>query len=84
MAMIICNGKEYELADGSAIREVCEKLDVAFGCGSGYCGICQIDIEEGTENLSDLSDSEKEMGMDTTSRFACQCKIKKGTVKIKV
>lgn len=84
MATIICNDKEFDIPDNSPIRQVCEELDVAFGCGSGYCGICQIEIEEGQDNLNELSDSETEMGMNGNTRFACQCKIKSGTVRIRV
>lgn len=84
MPTIICDNKEFDLPEDSSIRQVCEELDVAFGCGSGFCGICQIEVEEGLDNLNDLSPSEIEMGMNGRSRFACQCKIKKGTVKIKV
>ena len=84
MATIICDDKEFELPDDSPIRQICEELDVAFGCGSGYCGICQIEVEEGSENLNELSSSEVEMGMNGNTRFACQCRIKKGSVKIRV
>ena len=83
MAKIICDSKEFEVPDNSPLRPTCEELDVAFGCCSGYCGICQIKIEEGSENLNELTDAETEMGMDQQTRFACQCTIKKGTVKIR-
>ena len=42
-----------------------------------------IDIVEGQENLSELTQEEKDMGMNKTRRLACQCKIKSGNVKIK-
>lgn len=85
MAVIICEDQQYELPDNSPLRPICEHdLDVAFGCNSGYCGICQIEIAEGHENMSELTEAEKDMGMDEHIRFACQCKIKGGTVKLRV
>jgi ferredoxin len=85
MATIICDDKEYAVPDMSPLRGICEdELDVAFGCNSGYCGICQIEILEGEDNLDDLTEAEQDLGMSKHTRFACQCKIKSGRVKIRV
>ena len=85
MAVIICDEKEFTVPDNSPLRPLCEdELDVAFGCASGYCGICQIEVLEGQENMSELTEAEQDLGMDEHIRFACQCKIKGGTVKIRV
>lgn len=85
MAKIICEEQEYDVMDNSPLRPICEdELDVAFGCASGYCGICQIEILEGEDNLNELTEAEEDLGMDKQTRFACQCKIKSGTVKIRV
>ncbi len=84
MAKIICKktGKELEIIDGNSIREACEKLGVPFGCQEGICGLCAINILEGEENLSELTEEEKVLSRDKKHRLACQCKIKKGKVKI--
>lgn len=76
--------KFYNLTvkEGSNLRTTCEAFNIPFACQSGFCGICQINILEGEDNLSPLSDSEKELGMDKSKRLACQCNILKGSVKI--
>ena len=84
MASIILGDKREEVKDGSEIREACEELGVPFGCRQGHCGTCKITIEEGLDNLTDLTDAEEEMDMDETHRLACQCRIKSGTVEIKL
>ena len=85
MAKIIFNDdKEFELEDGSDIKQVCEDAGVAFSCDEGVCGICLIEVVEGMENLSKPTQEEIDfLGDVSRDRLACQCKIKKGTVKIK-
>ncbi len=83
MAVIRIKEKEIELKDGSPIQEACEELGVLFGCKEGRCGTCRIEIVEGAENLSELTDNEKMMDATLTVRYACQCTIKKGIVTIK-
>jgi ferredoxin len=78
------NGEEIELQDGAAIAEACEEAGVPFVCTEGVCGTCVIEIIEGGENLSDPTQEEEDfLGEGTRrERLACQCKIKKGIVKI--
>ena len=83
MAKIITEDVEKEVEDGSEMREPCEELGVPFSCTEGICGTCMIDIEEGQENLSELTPQEEDMGMSKDKRLACQCKINKGLVKIR-
>lgn len=83
MAKIISpKGKEVEIKDGSEIKGACERLGVHFSCCNGNCGSCMIDILDGAENLSELTDAEKLFVSDKKHRLACQCKIKSGNVKI--
>ena len=84
MAKIISldSEKEIELKNGEPIKEACEKLGVPFSCAEGICGTCMIDVIEGEKNLSELTQEEKDMGMNKTRRLACQCKIKNGIIKI--
>ena len=56
------DGEEAELPDGELMMETCEELGVPIGCSTGTCGVCSIDIEEGEENLSELTESEIEFG----------------------
>jgi ferredoxin len=77
-------GKSEELKDGEKIREVIERLGVPFGCEDGICGTCMIDIIEGEDNLSELTEQEKDLMRDKKHRLACQCKIKKGDIKFEI
>jgi len=84
MAKII-NSKtkqEIEIPEGESIQEACEKLGVPFGCQNGLCGTCMINIDSGEENLSELTEEEKILERDKKHRLACQCKIKKGEIRI--
>ena len=83
MAKIISNKTQEskEIPDGSPIQKPCEELGVPFCCTNGICGTCMIDIIEGEENLSELTEEEKDLERDRKHRLACQCKIKSGEVK---
>ncbi|MBI5346284.1 MAG: (2Fe-2S)-binding protein [Chlamydiae bacterium] len=86
MAKIIFvnTNEEVELPDGSPIQEVCEKAGIPFACSEGICGSCIIEVIEGMNNLTDPTQAEKDFfGEVENERLACQCKIKKGTVKIR-
>lgn len=83
MAKIIANNKEIQVKDGDSITKTCKELGVPFSCYSGDCQVCKIEILEGADNLSGLTNKEKDSGMDKNNRLACQCKIKSGEVKIK-
>lgn len=78
------SGEEVEIPDGEGIAQVCEEAGVPFACTEGVCGTCVIEILEGHENLSNPTQEEKDfLGDDTTAeRLACQCKIRRGKVKI--
>ncbi len=76
--------EEVELSDGSAIKSTCEEQGIPFACSEGVCGSCIIEITEGMDNLSEFTQAEKDfLGQLQNERLACQCKINKGTVKIK-
>ncbi len=83
MATIKWEDVEKEVGDGSEMKEPCEELGVPFSCTEGICGTCMIDIDEGQDNLTELSPQEEDMGMSKDKRLACQCKIKSGIVKIR-
>lgn len=76
--------EEIELEDDSPIAEPCEEAGVPFACTEGVCGTCVIEIIEGKENLSSPTQEEEDfLGEGTCNeRLACQCKIKKGCVRI--
>lgn len=78
------SGEEVELEENTPIQEACEEAGVPFACTEGVCGTCVIEIKEGGENLSEPTQEEEDfLGAGTTDeRLACQCKIRKGDVKI--
>jgi ferredoxin len=82
MGKLIIDNQEYSVTDGAKIDEVCESVGIPFGCNSGVCGTCKIEILEGAENLNELNQEENALGMDRKNRLACQCVLKSGTVKV--
>lgn len=82
--IMINKGLEEQIPDNSQIKDICEeKFGVLFGCKDGLCGTCRIKVVEGNKNLSEKNQKEKDFFPDNESeRLACQCIIKKGTVKI--
>lgn len=78
------SGEEAELPDGSPIANACEEAGVPFACTEGVCGTCVIEIKQGKENLSEPTQEEKDfLGEGTCDeRLACQCKIRRGEVRI--
>lgn len=82
MAVIIRNEQEREVPDNSPIRDACDELGVMFGCRSGFCGVCNITILEGAENLAGMNNAENNKGLEQGHRLACQAIIKNNRVKI--
>ena len=82
MAKLIIDNDEYNLPDGGSIDAICENAGIPFCCNSGVCGTCKVEVLDGAENLDELTDEEKDLGMDRNNRLSCQCRIKSGTVKI--
>jgi ferredoxin len=78
------NEEEIELPDDSPIAEACEEAGVPFACTEGVCGTCVIEIKEGKEYLTEPTQEEMDfLGEGSCSeRLACQCKIKRGRVRI--
>jgi ferredoxin len=74
--------EEIEVSNGSSIKEACKKMNVPFGCETGVCGSCMINIVEGEENLNELTEEEEALARDKKHRLACQCKIESGEVEI--
>ena len=82
MAKLIIDNITYEIPDGEAMAQACESAGIPFSCNSGVCGTCQIDVQEGAENLNELNREEQELAMDRTHRLGCQCKIISGIVRV--
>lgn len=82
--IFVDTGDEIEVPDEEKIATACEDAGVPFACTEGVCGTCVIEVKEGMENLSSFTQEEKDfLGDMSCERLACQCRIKKGIVKIK-
>jgi len=87
MAKIILDStqpREVELDDNSELKNACEELGVEFGCKNGFCRTCEVTILEGYDNLTELSENEEFINLTKPRRLMCQCRIKQGTIKIKI
>ncbi len=83
MAKLYFNDDEHHIDDGAELKELCEDAGIPFACSEGVCGTCIIEVKEGKENLSEMTQEELDfLGETDDERLACQCKINEGTVKI--
>ena len=79
----------HEVEDGTTLMDFCEEVDVSlsFGCTEGTCGVCEVTVLKGQENLSRITEEEKdyllEEDLEDGMRLACQVKIRKGDVTLK-
>ena len=79
----------HEVEDGTPLMEFCEEVDVSlsFGCTEGTCGVCEVTVLKGRENLSRITEEEKdyllEEDLEDGMRLGCQVKIRKGDVTFK-
>jgi len=78
----------HQVTDGSRLIEICDEIDVSlsFGCTEGSCGVCELTVIEGRDNLSKVTDEEKNYllpeDLEEGMRLGCQLKIRKGDVCI--
>ena len=76
--------EEREIELNGAISDVCEEAGVPFACTEGVCGTCVIEVTEGMDNLSEFTQEEEDfLGEKGCERLACQCRLEKGSAKIK-
>jgi 2Fe-2S ferredoxin len=78
----------HQIEDGSKLIEICDEIDVSltFGCTEGSCGICELTVLDGKNNLSKVTEEEKNYllpeDLDEGMRLGCQLKIRKGDVSL--
>ena len=53
---------EHEVEDGTPLIDFCDDVGVSlsFGCTEGTCGVCEVTVLEGRENLSRITDEKKD------------------------
>ncbi len=62
------------------------QMDHACG-GNGACTTCMVKVHEGAENLSEITEREEMMGMNSDHpeyRLGCQCSPKNGDVDVEL
>lgn len=79
---------EIEVSKGTSMQDAAEEAlaSLPFGCRSGSCGTCRLNVIEGMENLNPMTDREKDLfenltEVDSQERLGCQIEIN-GDVKI--
>ncbi|MGP0564837.1 2Fe-2S iron-sulfur cluster-binding protein [Nitrospina sp. 32_T5] len=78
----------HECEDGMSLIDICEEVEVSlsFGCTEGTCGVCELTVVEGRENLSKITEEEKdylyEEDLEEGMRLGCQVKVRKGDVTL--
>lgn len=88
---VMIDGKELEVEPGTTILDAAldNEIKLDHNCGGNCaCSTCHVIIEEGMENLSEMSDDEEDMldtaaGLTLESRLGCQSKIN-GDIKVKI
>jgi ferredoxin len=79
----------HKVDDGTPLMDFCDEVDVSlsFGCTEGTCGVCEVTVLKGKENLSRITEEEKdyllEEDLEGGMRLGCQVKIRKGEVTLK-
>ena len=79
----------HEVEDGTPLIDFCDEVDVSlsFGCTEGTCGVCEVIVLKGRENLSRITEEEKdyllEEDIENGMRLGCQVKLRKGHVTLK-
>lgn len=79
-------GETVDVPDGTQLEYLDGRSSVLFACKSATCGSCLVKVLEGMENLEDPNEAEstglQAFGTDPKQRLMCQCKIKKGEIRI--
>ncbi|PIP73755.1 MAG: ferredoxin [Nitrospinae bacterium CG22_combo_CG10-13_8_21_14_all_47_10] len=78
----------HEVEDGTPLIDFCDEVGVSlsFGCTEGTCGVCEVTVVEGRENVSRITEEEKDYllpeDLEGGMRLGCQVKIRKGNVTL--
>jgi len=82
------DGGSVRVDEGSNLSEVLniQNSPILFGCRTGICGTCLVNVREGMENLSEIGSDEIEYleiiaNTIANPRLACQLLVK-GDVKL--
>ena len=47
----------HEVEDGTSLIDFCDEVNISlsFGCTEGTCGVCEVTVIKGRENLSRIT-----------------------------
>ncbi len=78
----ITTGQSAQCNEGDKFQDVSDTngLGIPFGCASGMCGTCLVQIKSGQDKLTPVTEVEEftlesHPFADENSRLACQCQI---------
>ncbi len=78
-----------ECEDGTRLIDFCDEspdVSLCFGCTEGSCGVCELTVLKGNENLSKVTEEEKEYllkeDLENGMRLGCQLTIRKGEIEL--
>ena len=81
------NGVTHDAEDGTSLIDLCDEVpdvSLSFGCTEGTCGICELTVIKGMENLSRVTEEEKdyllEEDIEEGMRLGCQLTVRKGDI----
>lgn len=83
---------DLQIAENESVLDVCMEHNISLqhNCG-GVCGCstCHIYVNEGMENLQEISEKEEDFidraeSPKINSRLACQCVAKKGDIVVTI
>jgi ferredoxin, 2Fe-2S len=78
----------HQVEDGTPLIDFCDDVGVSlsFGCTEGTCGVCEVTIVKGRENVSRITEEETDYllpeDLEEGMRLGCQVKIRKGDVTL--
>ena len=78
----------HDVEDGTPLIDLCDdtQVSLSFGCTEGTCGVCEVTVIEGKENVSRITEEEKDYllpeDLEAGMRLGCQVKIRKGNVTL--
>jgi len=82
------SGESIEANDGELLSESLDVTNspILFGCRTGICATCLVQVVEGAEHLPELEEDEEEVleiyAEVENCRLACQLSLSGGPVKL--
>lgn len=82
MPKLTHKGKSVEIAGGEKLFPYFDKVGIVYGCHSGNCGKCIVEIKSGGGSLNERQDAEEAFGLSQSERLLCQCVMGDSDVEV--